>query len=111
MSAFAGLREEMMAAMRARLDETVRRMDLVKRDEFDAVAEMARRAREEADALALRVAALEGRLAAAPVVTQAAEDLPAAPVPHEAVGPVEPEPHVEVEFPQAPEGGAPAAPE
>jgi BMFP domain-containing protein YqiC len=111
MSAFAGLREEMMAAMRARLDETVRRMDLVKRDEFDAVAEMARRAREEADALALRVAALEGRLAAAPVVTQAAEDLPAAPVPHEAAGPVASEPHVEVEFPQAPEGGAPVAPE
>jgi len=59
MSAFAGLREEVMANVRARVDEAVRRMDLVKREEFEAMAELAARAREHAEALELRVAALE----------------------------------------------------
>jgi BMFP domain-containing protein YqiC len=59
LSAFAGLREEMTAAVKARVDEAVRKMDLIKRDEFEAMAELARRARTQADALELRVAALE----------------------------------------------------
>jgi BMFP domain-containing protein YqiC len=59
MSAFAGLREEMTAAIRARVDEAVRKMDLIKRDEFEAMAELARRARAQAEALESRVAALE----------------------------------------------------
>jgi BMFP domain-containing protein YqiC len=59
MSAFAGLREEMTAAVRARVEEAVRKLDLIKRDEFEAMAELARRARAQADALELRVAALE----------------------------------------------------
>jgi BMFP domain-containing protein YqiC len=59
LSAFAGLREEIAATIRARVDEAVRRMDLVKRDEFDAMAEVARRAREQVEALEVRVAALE----------------------------------------------------
>ncbi len=37
-SAFAGLREELAGLVRARVDETVRRLDLVKRDEFEAMA-------------------------------------------------------------------------
>jgi BMFP domain-containing protein YqiC len=37
----------------------VRRLDLVKREDFDAIAELARRAREQAEALEARVAALE----------------------------------------------------
>jgi BMFP domain-containing protein YqiC len=73
MSAFAGLREEMMSAMRARVDDAVRRMDLVKRDEFEAMAELARRARDQADALALRVAALEGSVAASQKSTDVEE--------------------------------------
>jgi BMFP domain-containing protein YqiC len=64
MSAFAGLREEMTAAVRARVDEAVRKLDLIKRDEFEAMAELARRARAQADALELRVAALEAAGAA-----------------------------------------------
>jgi BMFP domain-containing protein YqiC len=64
MSAFAGLREELTAAARARVDETVRRMDLIKRDEFEAMAELAKRTREQLDKLELRVAALEGKAAA-----------------------------------------------
>ncbi len=82
MSAFAGLREELTAAARARVDEAVRRMDLVKREDFDAMADLARRARDHAEALELRVAALEGHIAAAkpapPEATEAtvAHDLP-----------------------------------
>jgi BMFP domain-containing protein YqiC len=59
----AGLREEISATVRARVDEAVRRLDLVKREEFEVVAELARRAREQAEALELRVAALEGEKA------------------------------------------------
>ncbi len=60
LSALAGLREEISSMVRARVDEAVRRLDLVKREEFEVVAELARRAREQAAALELRVAALEG---------------------------------------------------
>ena len=44
-SALAGLREEAESLVRTRLDETLRRMDLVRREEFDAVAELAANAR------------------------------------------------------------------
>ncbi|OYV32811.1 MAG: pyrroline-5-carboxylate reductase [Rhodospirillales bacterium 20-64-7] len=59
MSALAGLREELSALAKARVDEAVRRMDLVKREEFDAMAELARRAKAQVEALEARVAALE----------------------------------------------------
>ena len=61
-SVVAGLREELSALVKARVEEVVRRFDLVQREEFDAMAEMARRAREQAEALELRVAALESKL-------------------------------------------------
>ena len=70
-SALAGLREEIEALARARIDETIRRLDLVKRDEFDAMAELAANARtgqEAAEAqlhdVQQRLAALEARVAA-----------------------------------------------
>jgi BMFP domain-containing protein YqiC len=70
-SALAGLREEGEAILRARLDEMIRRLELVRRDEIEALRELAanaRTAQEEADsrladALA-RIAALESRVAA-----------------------------------------------
>jgi ADP-L-glycero-D-manno-heptose 6-epimerase len=72
-SALAGLREEAEAVVRARIDEAVRRLDLVKREELEAVSEMAANARagQEAAELKLQVVlerldALEARLAAAP---------------------------------------------
>jgi BMFP domain-containing protein YqiC len=65
MSAFAGLREELTALIRARVDETVRKLDLVKREEFEVVAELARRAREQAETLADRLAQLEADINAA----------------------------------------------
>lgn len=58
-SALAGLKEELAALVKARVEEAVRRLDLVPREEFEAMAEVARRAREQADALERRVAALE----------------------------------------------------
>jgi BMFP domain-containing protein YqiC len=71
-SVLAGLREELASMTRARVEEAFRRLDLVKREEFEAMAELARRAKMQAEALELRVAALEA--AAAPKV---APDAPA----------------------------------
>jgi BMFP domain-containing protein YqiC len=62
-SALAGLREEMEAIIRARVDETIRRLELVRRDELEAVTELAARARAGQEAAEIRVAALEARLA------------------------------------------------
>ena len=75
-SALAGMREEAEAMVRARIDETIRKLDLVRRDELDAMAELAANARAGQEAaegkladLTARVAALEekiGALEAAP---------------------------------------------
>ncbi len=62
-SALAGLREETEAAIRARVDETIRRLELVRREELDAVAELAARARAGQEAAEARMAELERRLA------------------------------------------------
>ena len=64
LSALSGLRDEAEAMMRARVDETIRRLDLVRREEMDAAMELARRAREGQEAAEARLAALEARLAA-----------------------------------------------
>jgi BMFP domain-containing protein YqiC len=70
-SALAGLREETEAMLRARLDDLIQRLDLVRREELEAVQELAANARagqEAAEAragdLELRLAAIEARLAA-----------------------------------------------
>ena len=62
-SALAGLREEAEAMVRARVDETIRRLDLVRREELDAIAEMAANARAGQEAAETRLAVLEERLA------------------------------------------------
>ncbi len=62
-SALAGLREEAEAMVRARVDETIRRLDLVRREELDAIAEMAANARAGQEAAESRLAVLEERLA------------------------------------------------
>lgn len=61
-SALAGLRDEAEAMVRARVDETLRRLDLVRRDEFDAIAAMAAKARDGQEAAEARLAALEAKL-------------------------------------------------
>ncbi len=58
-SVLAGLREEMASMTKARVEEALRRLDLVRREEFEAMAELARRAKMQADALEQRLAALE----------------------------------------------------
>ncbi|MSO71930.1 MAG: accessory factor UbiK family protein [Alphaproteobacteria bacterium] len=64
MGAAAGLRAEFEGLMRQQLDRLLAGMDLVRREEFDAVQAMAAKARTEQEALAARVEALEAALAA-----------------------------------------------
>jgi BMFP domain-containing protein YqiC len=63
-SALAGLREETEAAIRARVDETIRHLQLVRRDELEAVADLAANARAGQEAAERKLAAMETRLAA-----------------------------------------------
>ena len=63
-SALAGMREEAEAMFRARVDETIRKLDLVRRDELDAIAEMAANARTGQEVAEGKLAALETRVAA-----------------------------------------------
>ena len=58
---FAGMTREAREAARERAREAFGGMDFVTREEFDAVKAMAAKAREQADDLAARVAALEGK--------------------------------------------------
>ena len=61
-----GMRREFDTVMRTQAERILRDLDVVHREEFEAVKEMARLAREENEALRTRVAALEAKLAAAP---------------------------------------------
>ena len=56
---FAGMTREARESARERVRETFGGMDFVTREEFDAVKDMASKAREQAEDLAARVAALE----------------------------------------------------
>lgn len=57
-----GAGDEAKNFMRAQADRFVAEMDLVSRDEFEAVKQLAAQARAEADELRARVAALEAVL-------------------------------------------------
>lgn len=72
-SALAGLREEIEAMARARIDEAIRRLDLVKREELDAMAELAANARAGQEAAEAQFHDLEERLAALEVRVSALE--------------------------------------
>jgi BMFP domain-containing protein YqiC len=61
---FAGAGREARDTARERLREAMGGLDFVSREEFDAVKDMAAKARDENDALAARLAALEAALAA-----------------------------------------------
>ena len=60
-----GVRREAETLARAQLDRLITSMDLVSREEFEAVRDMAALAREENDILQRRVVALEAKLTAA----------------------------------------------
>lgn len=63
LGAFSTLREEAEAQMRQQFERILSRMDMVSREEFDAVKAMAIKAREEQEILAARLAALEAAVA------------------------------------------------
>jgi len=61
--ALAGVRGEVEARLREQLERVLAGMDLVSREEFEAVKAMAAKAREEQEVLLQRIEALEARLA------------------------------------------------
>lgn len=66
---FAGMTREARDGARERMREAFGGLDFVSREEFDAVKDMAARAREDSEKLAERVAALEAKLAANPLIS------------------------------------------
>jgi BMFP domain-containing protein YqiC len=62
LGALTGLRGEIEARVRDQLERVLARMDMVSREEFDAVRAMAAKARGEQEALLARIALLEARL-------------------------------------------------
>jgi BMFP domain-containing protein YqiC len=63
-SALSGLREEIEAMMKARLDEVMQKLDLVRREEMEAVQELAANARTGQEAAEAKVNDLQHRLTA-----------------------------------------------
>ena len=63
-SIMAAMRAEAEAMAKAQAEAMVQKLDLVRREDLDAALEVARRAREQAEALAARLEALEHRVAA-----------------------------------------------
>ncbi|MDF1598559.1 accessory factor UbiK family protein [Mesorhizobium sp. YIM 152430] len=58
-----GVRREFETAFRGQAERILNSMDLVQREEFEAVREMALKARAENEKLAARIEALEAKLA------------------------------------------------
>jgi BMFP domain-containing protein YqiC len=56
-----GVRREFDTLFKTQAERWLRDLDLVKREEFEAVKDMARLAREENEALKRRIEALEGK--------------------------------------------------
>lgn len=57
-----GVRREVETLVRGQADRVMAEMDIVRREEFEAVKEMAEKARLENEALADRISKLEARL-------------------------------------------------
>jgi BMFP domain-containing protein YqiC len=62
LSGISGVKSEVEARLRQQFERILSGMDLVRREEFDAVKAMAAKARSEQEDLAARVAALEAKL-------------------------------------------------
>jgi hypothetical protein len=65
LGALTGMRDELEGRLKDQFERILGRMNLVRREEFDAVQAMAAKARTEQEALAARVAELEKRLGVA----------------------------------------------
>jgi BMFP domain-containing protein YqiC len=61
-----GVRREFDTVVRTQAERILRDLDVVHREEFEAVKEMARLAREENETLKARIVALEAKLAPPP---------------------------------------------
>lgn len=59
-----GVRREVETVVRTQMERMLSKMDVVNREEFEAVRDMAALAREENEKLEKRIAELEARLAA-----------------------------------------------
>ena len=68
-----GVRREFDTMLRHQAERILGDLDVVKREEFEAVKEMARLAREENEALKARIAALEAKLEAKPAEPKVAD--------------------------------------
>ena len=66
-----GLKREIDTIVRNQADKILGDLDIVKREEFEAVKDMARLAREETEALKARIAALEAKLGISPAAPDA----------------------------------------
>jgi BMFP domain-containing protein YqiC len=62
LGAFTGMRDEVETRMKEQFERVLGRMNLVTREEYDAVKAMAAKARAAQEALEKRVAALEAKL-------------------------------------------------
>jgi BMFP domain-containing protein YqiC len=60
----SGVRREVETIFQTQAERILRNLDVVTREEFEAIKEMAARAREENERLSARIAELERRLAA-----------------------------------------------
>ncbi|MFT8418606.1 MAG: accessory factor UbiK family protein [Acetobacter sp.] len=63
-SALTGVREEMNAIIRSRVDEVLTSLQVVRREEFEVMRELAAQARIGQEEAARRIAALEARVEA-----------------------------------------------
>lgn len=76
MGAAQGVRQEAELAVRHRLERLMAEYEFVSREEFEAVRDMAVKAREENEALAARLDALESALKVLAAKTEAAASRP-----------------------------------
>jgi BMFP domain-containing protein YqiC len=89
-----GVRREFETLFRTQAERWLRDLDVVKREEFEAVKDMARIAREENEALKARVAALEAAVAATGAMSGAPSAPPAGgPSPGQISAAETPDPH------------------
>ena len=79
MSTLSGVRSEVESRLREQLERVLAGMDLVSREEFEAVKAMAAKARAEQEDLQKRIAELESELASSPREAASTPD-PAAPL-------------------------------
>ncbi|HLH12752.1 MAG TPA: accessory factor UbiK family protein [Methylovirgula sp.] len=69
-----GVRREAESVFKAQIERLLASMDIITREEFEAVRDMALAARDENDRLAKRIASLEARLAGQEIPPSTGDD-------------------------------------